>query len=510
MAESFGVEDRGHFYDPVGALRDVVVNHLMQVWRPPRWRRPPAATPRRSRTRRSRSFRAIADADPAHYVRGQYDGYRDDRRGRAGLDDRDLRRAAARHRELALVGRAVLHPHGQAPAGHPDRAAAGLQARRRASASRRSADAGREPDQLVIKLDPSTGVRYPARRAPRRRGAGPSRSRSTWSSPRRAARRRRPTRCCCTRRWSATAARFTRQDGVEETWRIMQPLLDAPPARAPLRARSWGPEAADALVAGHGGWRGPWIASCPSCSSPTRTPSARSSPSTCRTGCEAIGISTGGKTVDLRDIASGEVTTEAYDKLVLSPGAQSIRPPLPGIDLPGIFEGEDRPRREGRFASGSSRARPSSPGMHQICRFQTVRPKTRAVVDRGRVHRPRDRRNLDARGFDVTLVELEVSPGAARSGGWRASLRRGREAWRRVELNDGVAGFEKEAKDGAGRPPLVRQVYPADIVILASECDPTPLWRNGWAEIGDAGESGSTGTCGRATRTSSPSATPLK
>src|SRR5207248_4596163 len=31
MAESFGVEDRGHFYDPVGALRDVVVNHLMQV-----------------------------------------------------------------------------------------------------------------------------------------------------------------------------------------------------------------------------------------------------------------------------------------------------------------------------------------------------------------------------------------------------------------------------------------------------------------------------------------------
>ena len=31
MAEDFGVADRGHFYDPVGALRDVVVNHLMQV-----------------------------------------------------------------------------------------------------------------------------------------------------------------------------------------------------------------------------------------------------------------------------------------------------------------------------------------------------------------------------------------------------------------------------------------------------------------------------------------------
>ena len=47
MAEDFGVEDRGHFYDPVGALRDVVVNHLMQVVAPPRWRRRRGAIRRR-------------------------------------------------------------------------------------------------------------------------------------------------------------------------------------------------------------------------------------------------------------------------------------------------------------------------------------------------------------------------------------------------------------------------------------------------------------------------------
>ena len=47
MAEDFGVEDRGHFYDPVGALRDVVVNHLMQVVAARRWSRPPAVTRRR-------------------------------------------------------------------------------------------------------------------------------------------------------------------------------------------------------------------------------------------------------------------------------------------------------------------------------------------------------------------------------------------------------------------------------------------------------------------------------
>ena len=72
--------------------------------------------------------------------------------------------------------------------------------------------------------------------------------------------------------------------------------------------------------------------------SPTQKRSARSSRSSARTGCEAIGISPDKKTVQLRDVATGEVTTESYDKLVLSPGRASIRPPLPGIDLPGIFQ----------------------------------------------------------------------------------------------------------------------------------------------------------------------------
>src|ERR1043166_3138301 len=77
MAESFGVEDRGHFYDPVGALRDVVVNHLMQVV---------AAAAMEIPSRREASsikdaevdlFRAVVTADPAHCIRGQYDGYLD-------------------------------------------------------------------------------------------------------------------------------------------------------------------------------------------------------------------------------------------------------------------------------------------------------------------------------------------------------------------------------------------------------------------------------------------------
>ena len=55
--------------------------------------------------------------------------------------------------------------------------------------------------------------------------------------------------------------RFTRQDGVEETWRIMQPLLDESPPVHPYEPGSWGPKEADDLVAGHGRWHEPWIAS---------------------------------------------------------------------------------------------------------------------------------------------------------------------------------------------------------------------------------------------------------
>jgi NADPH-dependent 2,4-dienoyl-CoA reductase/sulfur reductase-like enzyme len=57
-----------------------------------------------------------------------------------------------------------------------------------------------------------------------------------------------------------------------------------------------------------------------------------------RNNCEAVSISRTDKTVQLRNAMTGEVTTEPYDKLVLSPGAPSVRPPLPGIDLPGIFQ----------------------------------------------------------------------------------------------------------------------------------------------------------------------------
>src|SRR6202034_3101995 len=68
MAEDFGVEDRGHFYDPVGALRDVVVNHLMQLLAEAAMEPPSGSDPETLKDAKNAVFRAIDNADPARYV----------------------------------------------------------------------------------------------------------------------------------------------------------------------------------------------------------------------------------------------------------------------------------------------------------------------------------------------------------------------------------------------------------------------------------------------------------
>src|ERR1700722_13491511 len=76
MAERFGVQDRGHFYDPVGALRDVVVNHLLQILAVSAMEAPAAPDAKTIKDAKLAVFRAMPNADPAAYVRGQYNGYR--------------------------------------------------------------------------------------------------------------------------------------------------------------------------------------------------------------------------------------------------------------------------------------------------------------------------------------------------------------------------------------------------------------------------------------------------
>ncbi len=208
----------------------------------------------------------------------------------------------------------------------------------------------------------------------------------------------------------------------------------------------------------------------------------------CRTRCEVIGISAAEKTVELKNHISGEVSTESYDKLVLSPGAAPIRPPLPGIDLPGIFSvrtvPDARAIREWLDEDVAARS-----GMNSYTGYQTVLPPKRAVVVGGGFIGLEMVENLAHRGLDVTLVERlnQVMPPLDTEMARlveRYMVRHGVQ----LELNDGVAGFEQTADGALEVLTSSGKRLPADIVILAIGVRPeTTLAKMAGIEIGQRG-----------------------
>jgi len=207
-----------------------------------------------------------------------------------------------------------------------------------------------------------------------------------------------------------------------------------------------------------------------------------------RTQCEAIEIAPKEKQVKLRNVRTGEVTTHAYDKLVLSPGASSLRPPLTGIDLPGIFEVRTVPDARA-IREWIERGSTFLAGMNAYSGFQTVRPKTRAVVVGGGFIGIETAENLIHRGFEVTLVEMGDQILAPLD----TDMARIAEGYLerhglRLALNDGVAGFEPGEKGALKVLTKAGKVHPADLVILALGVRPdTTLVKKAGLEIGQRG-----------------------
>jgi NADPH-dependent 2,4-dienoyl-CoA reductase/sulfur reductase-like enzyme/rhodanese-related sulfurtransferase len=208
----------------------------------------------------------------------------------------------------------------------------------------------------------------------------------------------------------------------------------------------------------------------------------------CRTRCEAISISPKKKTVEIKNHATGEVTTEKYDKLVLSPGAAPIRPPLPGIDLPGIFSVRTVPdAKEIRewLERGSSGLAEEA----QASGFERLDTPKRAVVVGGGYIGLEMAENLAHRGLEVTIVEMldqvmaPLDPECARILE-RYLVKNGVC----VALNDAVAGFRQAANGLLEVLTKGGKTYPADIVILAIGVRPeTELAKAAGLEIGQRG-----------------------
>jgi glucose-6-phosphate 1-dehydrogenase len=257
MAEKFGVEDRGRFYDPVGALRDVVVNHLLQLLATAAMEPPSGGDPDTLKDAKRFVFKAMPDADPQRYVRGQYEGYRhiDGVASDSGTETsvalrleidswrwagvpffiRTGKCLSVTETELRLLFRRPPRVHF-------------------VSAEHRVP----QPNQIVFRIDPHTGIRI-VLAAQRADQPGPGPIEFDMEFEREGGEGATPYEVLLHAALVGDSTHFTRQDNVEETWRIVQPLLDSPPPVRPYAKGSWGPAQADELTSRFGGWRGPWI-----------------------------------------------------------------------------------------------------------------------------------------------------------------------------------------------------------------------------------------------------------
>ena len=188
-------------------------------------------------------FRAMPDADPAHYVRGQYDGYRSIEGVAA---DSTTETYAALRLEIEnwrwsgvpfflRTGKCLPVTQTELRVVFKDPPRLGFWSAREFQP---------EPSQMVIKLDPTTGIRL---RVEAQRGdrPKPEEIHLDMEFAEEGGEAATPYEVLLHAAMVGQSARFTRQDSVQETWRILQPLLDAPPPVHPYAKGSWGPDAAD-------------------------------------------------------------------------------------------------------------------------------------------------------------------------------------------------------------------------------------------------------------------------
>ena len=257
MAEDFGVEDRGAFYDSVGALRDVVQNHLLQVLALIAMEAPVGPGYRALWDRKVDVFRAMADVDPARSVRGQYRGYR---------KTPGVKRGSLTETYVALR----LEVDNWRWAGVPFFIRAGKALAARVTEVRvifkrppRLAfldEASHvSPNELVFRIDPEPGLRLvllskdAQGRASRDVQMDMDFATELGKPPE-------PYERLIHDALTGDRSLFTREDAVEETWRVLQPLVDNPPSLTSYKAGSWGPSTADDLLRAHPPWRVPWLA----------------------------------------------------------------------------------------------------------------------------------------------------------------------------------------------------------------------------------------------------------
>jgi glucose-6-phosphate 1-dehydrogenase len=255
IAENFGVEDRGRFYDAVGAMRDVIQNHALQVLGLVGMEPPAGNHPDSIRDKKLEFFKAMRAADPQRYVRGQYEGY---------LEVKDV----APDSTMETFAAVELEVDNWRWSGVPFFIRAGKCLPVKSSEvtvffkrpPRLGIGPGKtpEPNQLTIRIEPEAGARirlYAKKAAEEAFQAADLEvlfEKVPGEDPE-------PYERLLGDAIAGEHGLFTRQSSIEETWRVVQPLLDEPGPVLPYEQGTWGPAEAEKLTRGTGSWSQPWL-----------------------------------------------------------------------------------------------------------------------------------------------------------------------------------------------------------------------------------------------------------
>jgi glucose-6-phosphate 1-dehydrogenase len=256
LAEDFGVEGRGSFYDGVGTIRDVVQNHLLQVLAIAAME-PPSGGDDAIPRRRLDVFRAMPSIEPSNAVRGQYEGYREIEGVRPDSNTETFVALRLEVENWRWAGVPILIRAGKAL---PVTATEVVVRLRRVPQLRWGSYRLDTPgsDDIVLRVGRNSGVTIGIRaKTPGREVSQPVSLDLDFADE--LGEPPQPYERLLFDALRGDSTLFPRWEVIEETWRIVQPLLDSPPPIEPYERGTWGPESAEALAAEHGGWRVPKV-----------------------------------------------------------------------------------------------------------------------------------------------------------------------------------------------------------------------------------------------------------
>ncbi|MET0384005.1 MAG: glucose-6-phosphate dehydrogenase [Burkholderiaceae bacterium] len=251
MSEDFGVGARGSFYETVGALRDVVENHLFQILALLAMEPPKSRGFADLQAAKAAVFKAVRPLTPADMVRGQYEGYRDEKDVAPGSDVETF--VAVRLRVDTPRWRGVPF-YLRAGKSLPNTTVEVLiQFKPPAQALfEDSGAAGGRPNYLRLRLQPTSSIALAARvKQVGKRFVGEQRELYACED---LSGEEAPYDRLLGDAMAGDGSLFTSLEAVEAAWAIVDGVLARAPRAIPYKPGTWGPSAADELIAADGGW----------------------------------------------------------------------------------------------------------------------------------------------------------------------------------------------------------------------------------------------------------------